>query len=453
MKKLPITYNQDLPLAVVSDNPLTFLQLGRLFNNFTIITTNPRQWHEQGLTQAKFEILNLKGSGTPASIVRSKKLNEYAKQNPKSVFLVYSPIDPPYKINPLSLLMNSPTLTHAYENKRYFREEFADSIRMPEYEIRYLAKLDKAVAYRELQETYGIFVLQDEESSGSKGTFIVRNYDDYAAAITTLKQNAKGRSVVVSKYIDGINASIQVCITKYGIFSGGIQYQLMAEKELCNPRLDGATTWCGGEVGANASAILQHQAHEIATIVGNELSSHGYKGIFGIDILVTPENEVYAIEINARLTGYSHILSDLQMQSGKIPFMLLHILELGNLNYEVTDLDALPSFASYKRPVSYLVINNPKDDDLKLTKQIKGGIYSFKDNKIEFIREGSSLSQLKGDDMFFLFCNKEKGELIGRGKRIANIMKAGPVFTSKNTLSNKHQNLIRAIKNHFVLPQ
>lgn len=453
MKKLPINYNRDLPLAVVSDNPLTFIHLAKLFDRLNILTTAKRKWHSSGITDAEFTILPLKKSG-PSNMVRSSRLSEFAKKSPKTLFATYSPIDAPYKINPLSLVMNSPTLTHAYENKRYFREEFADSIRMPRYTIKPITQLDKAAAYKEIKQELGeVFVMQDEESSGSKGTFVVRNYDDYVAAVSTLRAKAKGRSVVVSEFIKGINASVQVCITKYGIFSGGIQYQLIAEKELCNPSLDGATSWCGGEIGAKAADILQLQAHEMATVIGRELESHGYKGIFAIDLMITDSNEVYAIEINARLTGFSHIVADLQIQNNKIPFTLLHILELANIPYEVTDLDALPSFASYIKPATYMIINNPLEEDFILEKEVPSGIYRIDAaGKISLVRPGSMLSEIKREDEFFLYCNKEPGEIIGSGKRIANILRSGSASSSKGTLLKKNKAIIRAIKEEFSFP-
>src|SRR6185312_12274554 len=108
--------------------------------------------------------------------------------------------------NPLVYLMNSPTIAHAYENKRYFRDEFADLIRMPEYEICYMSELDKAASYKDLQQKYGNFILQDEESYGSKGTYTIKSADDYVDAIRSLKKYSRGRTIVVSKYIKGETA-------------------------------------------------------------------------------------------------------------------------------------------------------------------------------------------------------------------------------------------------------
>ena len=44
-------------------------------------------------------------------------------------------------------------------------------------------ELDSAASYKELHEEYGWFMLQDEESSGSKGTYAIRNADDYVEAL------------------------------------------------------------------------------------------------------------------------------------------------------------------------------------------------------------------------------------------------------------------------------
>jgi hypothetical protein len=452
-KNLPIEYNSGHKIGVVSDDPLTFLLYSKFFDDFHIAASSKQDWLEDLKLNATISNLNIppkKGEGI-SRLIKSKKFIEGVKADPKRKYVLYSPLDPPYKVNPLTYLMNSPTIAHAYENKRYFRDEFADLIRMPEYEIKYINELDRAAAYRDLRDEYGDFVLQDEESSGSKGTYIVRDYEDFTDAVKALKKFSQGRSVVVSKFIKGENSSIQVCITKYGIFSGGIQRQLINSKHLCNPKMDGAAGWCGGEIGAEYPDFIQHQAQEMATVVGSELASHGYKGIFGIDLIVTPDNELYAIEINARLTGYTHLVSDMQYSNGKIPFLLLHLLELGNFKYEVTDYEALPAMARYKKPVSYLIINNPLEEEFTLDHEIKPGVYKLKDGKLEFVKAAYSIEELKGEDSMLIFCKYNQGDVIDRGKRILKITKLGKSM-SKGDLNTKNQQLVKAVKETFGLP-
>lgn len=458
MRKLSnaIQYNRATQVGAISDDPTTFLLHDQFFDNFRFVTGERQEWlHQLPLSgivsDLGMEVNNREGI---TRLVKLKKFIELTKTEPKRKYILYSPVDPPYKVNPLALLMNSPTIAHAYENKRYFRDEFSDLIRMPEYEIKYISELDKAASYRELREELGTsMVLQDEESSGSRGTYIVHNYDEFVDAVKSLKKFSQGRSVVVSRYVAGQTSSIQVCITKYGIFSGGIQRQLVTSKYLCNTKLEGTTKWCGGEVGVEYPDIVQHQSREIASVVGSELASHGYKGIFGIDLIVTPENEVYAIEINARHTGYSHIISDMQLSQGKIPFLLLHALELGNIEYEVTDTNKLPSAGRYKKPVSYMIINNPLEDGFEVKETIRPGVYRYKDGKIVFEKEAYSISELKGEDTMLIFSRYKKGDIIETGRRIVKITKFGKIMAKDDDLSMKTQLLVHDIKKAFGLPK
>ncbi len=453
-QKLAINYNRSTPIGVVSTDPYNYLIYDKLFDDFRIITAIKQNWlHDLPLKAEISWLGKTKQYGNSvAKLLRSKKFMNSFKSDQKRKFVMYSPLDPPYKINPLAYLMNSPTIAHAYENKRYFRDEFADLIRMPEYEISYMSDLDKVTAYTTLAEKYGAFMLQDEESSGSKGTYAIHNLDEYIRAVKSLKKFSRGRTIVVSKFVEGEAASIQVCVTKYGIFSGGIQKQLIDSQYLGNTKLEGANKWGGGEVGGNYPDIVHHQTQEIASIVGSELASHGYKGVFGIDLIITPNKEVYSIEINARLTGYSHIISELQMKNGKIPFMLLHALELGNLDYEVTDKAALPSSNRYKKRASLMILNNTLDDSLLVKHYIRPGMYRQVDGRVEYIKDSFTLKSLKGEDTMLIMSRHAQDDSVERGRRILKVMKYGKVIGKDGDLNLKGRTTIEAIKNTFELP-
>jgi len=450
---LPIEYNQSTPIGVVSTDPYNWLIFDKLFEDFRIVTEIKQGWILDLPLKAQVSWVGRSkqyGNST-TKLMRSKMFVEFFRRDRRRKFVMYSPMDPPYKINPLAYIMNSPTISHAYENKRYFRDEFADRIRMPEYEIRYMNELDRAAAYKELEQKYGDFMLQDEESSGSKGTYAIKNADDYVDAIKSLKKFSRGRTIVVSKFIKGAPASIQVCVTKHGVFNGGIQKQLIDSQYLGSSELEGANKWCGGEVGVEYPDIVHHQTQEIASIVGSEMARHGYKGVFGVDLIITPENEVYAIEINARLTGYSHIISDLQIIDGKIPFMLLHTLELGNLDYKVVDMAALPSAGRYKKPASLMILNNPLDGDLRLKHYIRPGVYKQVGNKVEFVRPGYSLQDLRGDNQMLIFSRHAEGDLVERGRRVLKVMLYGKTMAKNGDLNAKGRSIIAAVKNTFEL--
>jgi len=365
--------------------------------------------------------------------------------------VLYSPLDPPYPINPLTYIMNSPTIAHTYEHKRYFRDEFSELVKMPEYTVHRVDELNKTM-FHELKESFGKFVIQDVESSGSKGTFVISNETQYADAVASLKANSYSGSTVVSKFVKGTPYSVQVCITKYGIFTGGLQRQLVDSKYLCNLKLASVSRWCGGELGGEYPEIVKHRTQEIATIIGNELASHGYKGIFGIDLLVTPENDVYSIEINARLTGYTHMLADMQFAKRKIPFLLLHTLELGNYKYEVEDLEALPSMYSLDQKYSYMILNNLVDQPIKLEKEIRTGLYRLEKGTLTYIKPSYTIEDIKDDRYLLIFSKYGKGETVERGKRVLKIIRRGSCMAANGDLDLKNQKLVQLIKEEFAIP-
>lgn len=448
-----ISYNRSTPLGAIYYDQAVFLHMQNFFDDFVTVTRKPGEWLED-LNKAHTNIsLNISDVDMEnLKLASSEEFAAFIKTQPKRKYILYQPLSPPYVVNPLIYIMNSPTIAHAYEHKRYFRDEFAELITMPDHVVRRLEELNNDM-FTELEVLFGSkFVIQDVESFGSKGTHIVSSKEGYDRAVRTLNQTSFSGSVVVSEFIDGQPYSVQVCVTKYGIFTGGLQRQLIDSKYLCNPDLPGATRWCGGELGGSAPDILKHRTQEIATVVGSELASHGYRGIFGIDLLITPNNDVYAIEINARLTGYTHILSDMQFAKGKIPFSLLHTLELGNLKYEVDDLEALPTMNSVNDPYSYLILNNFSLTPYTMKKDITNGIYEFDDeNVIKYVKASSSIADLENENQFILFATRRAGETAEPGKRILKIIKPGRSMTTEGDIDENHQKLISAIKSYFKI--
>jgi hypothetical protein len=450
-----ITYKRSLPLGAIYDDRFIFVHMHRLFDDFISVGTMPEPWlNELGLGDQSMTIhIPELARALGGKIAGSREFADMVKTMPKRKFVLYGPLDPPYPANPLTYIMNSPTIAHAYEHKRYFRDEFADLINIPPYEVRWLTDLTDA-SHDEFTEAFGKYVIQDVESSGSKGTFIVSSKDQYESALETLRKTSYSGSVVVSQFVEGDAYSVQVCVTKYGVFSGGLQRQLVDSKYLCNTTLKGVSRWCGGELGGKYPEIVKHRTQEIATVLGTELASHGYRGIFGIDLLINSDNEVYAIEINARLTGYTHILSDMQYAKQKIPFILLHTLELGNYKYEVNDLESLPGMASLRDKYSYLILNNQTDGDFVLEHGIPVGLYRYNQNERTIVHQKVSYSveDIEDEEDILIFCKFQQGDVIGRGKRILKVVKKGGSMAEDADLDEPTRQLIEVIKQTFSIP-
>lgn len=448
-----ISYNRNIPIGTIYDDQSVFVHLTRFFDDVKLVAAGDQKWlADFGLAEAAIGLdMDRRALSRQLKMASSPQFAEVSKTMPRRKFLLYAPLDPPYPVNPLIYIMNSPTIAHAYEHKRYFRDEFADLINLPEYVVKRLDDLNDE-AFHELQASFGKMVIQEVESSGSKGTFIVDRLDKFQQAITNLRKISYSGTVVVSKFIEGASCSVQVCVTKYGIFTGGLQKQLVDSPYLCNTDLPDVTKWCGGELGGNYPEILKHRTQEIATIVGSELASHGYRGIFGIDLIITPQDEVFAIEINARLTGYTHILSDMQYAKQKIPFILLHTLELGNFKYEVDDAEALPTMSSLDEAYSYLILGNQIDGSQVLKTEVKNGIYKVNDDGLTYVASSYSVDDLPDENHIVIFCKFEKGDEIVRGKRILKIVKRGATMDPETKdLDASAQKLVSIVKKHFKI--
>src|SRR5205809_8136319 len=116
LHRLPVEYNHNVPIGVAGADPYNFLIYDKLFDDFTVVTHTPQQWLEDSHIKGKVKSLNLikKDDESQQRILRSQKFDQLVKTDAKRKFVLYSPLDPPYKVNPLTYLMNSPTIAHAY---------------------------------------------------------------------------------------------------------------------------------------------------------------------------------------------------------------------------------------------------------------------------------------------------------------------------------------------------
>jgi hypothetical protein len=141
----------------------------------------------------------------------------------------------------------------------------------------------------------------------------------------------------------------------------------------------------------------------------------------------------------------------MQMLDGKIPFMLLHTLELGNFDYKVTNDEALPSAGRYKKPASLLILNNSLDDDLQLKHYIRPGLYKQVGDRVEFVKPAYSLQSVRGEDQMLIFSRHGEGDVVERGRRILKVMKYGKTMAKNGDLNAKGRSTVAAIKNTFEL--
>jgi hypothetical protein len=238
------------------------------------------------------------------------------------------------------------------------------------------------------------FVIQlpDIGQGGGKGTFFVHSASKYRQLQERLRGNSwRGvhlNSVSINKFMEGVSASMALCLTSQGILFSGLQRQLVDLPYCRDFSEDGL--FCGHvwREGAWPSAVTE-DARKQGGIIGEYLVSQGYRGIVGIDFLIDERRErVYPLELNPRFTGAFPMLSLLCLRNQVIPMEVFHILEFLEVPYRV-DVDRLN--ASYAKPLkgSHILVFLRSDGSNRVVGGLEAGLY-------ECEKDGETISFVKG---------------------------------------------------------
>jgi hypothetical protein len=253
------------------------------------------------------------------------------------------------------------------------------------------------------------FVLQLAEvtQGGGRGTFFIRSPADYERVKALLRRGswrgAELRGVLGSRYIEGVPASVALCITRHGVLQSRLQRQLI-DLPYCDELVEQGI-FCGHAWGQDPwpDWVLEVAGRQ-ARSIGKFLSHLSYRGILGIDFVVSlAEHRVYPLEINPRLTGAFPMLSLLHMARDLIPFEVFHILEFMDAEYSA-DVNALND--AYSRPIrgSHLLVFLRQAGKGPNPAAIDAGLYEMNAEGTRFIHKGQAMdfSDFKGDDEFIL---------------------------------------------------
>jgi predicted ATP-grasp superfamily ATP-dependent carboligase len=348
----------------------------------------------------------------------------------------------------IKVLGNSREVFDQIENKANLRKLIKDKNVFPEYRLLSLKDLQDE-SFENIFTEFRKFVLQDSELSAGRGTFIISSKEEYRVALNNFER-INSQEIVLSKFVEGRSSSVQVCVTKYGVFSLPLQQQIIGQPEL-NIKLPQADTFNGGQWGFDDFSTEDNaQAKQYAQLVGGVLQSMGYKGIFGIDFIVS-DSGVYIIEVNARITGMTRMITMIQEHLEQIPFILLHVLELAKIEYELTP-DEVAAIQNYsltpnQESYGYLLLFNNVDQPLTVGNELKTGFYNYDGKEISFDSLHYKLNDLLTENKLMLIDFPEKGANIQPNEKIGRIIVKDKVLDLNGNLSPAAKKMISLVKN------
>jgi hypothetical protein len=371
------------------------------------------------------------------SLLKTSEFEDLLKTNLSGYdLLTYRPVRIPDSMSSFRFLMSDTVTAQSYENKVEFRSRLKGELAFPEFEISSIAELESVnTPYIYFKDKWGKFIIQDEKMSGSKGSFVITSPGDYDNALSILVRQGTDRRLVISALVEeAVEFSIQGCATNNGVFLGPLQRQIIKHELLCNPSLEG-DKFCGAAIlKSDQNTDLHNEVQKSAEIIGQHLLKDGYRGVFGVDFLQGQSGKLYPLEVNPRLTGVTPLLNALYSEE-HVPFSLLHILELGGYDYQITD-----KTVNFESEGGMLIVHSLKPDATKVKETLKSGTYSLEDMQIK--RQSGQVKLKNLNDNEFIVQNiVAKDMSIKPGGRLA------AVYFNRNIIDKNTNKLYNDILN------
>src|SRR3989339_1178298 len=262
------------------------------------------------------------------------------------------------------------------------------------------------------------FVLQFNRSHTGSGTILV----EIKQKLIEIKQKFPNREARIAKYIEGPLFTNNNVVAKDTVLFGNINYQITG----LLPFTDNPFSTIGNDWELPRKILTKKQLTQykkIAMDVGNRLRESGWKGLFGIDVVLEQKTgKLYLLEINCRQpasTTYESQLQKMTYDVGRRTYdqklttfeaHLLALLEKSPKEHELIqiksgaqiiqrvtkDIPALkePQFYKPDDRFTYIHYNNTKPGSDMLRLQTKQGI----------MEAHNKLNALGNQLMDFVFC-------------------------------------------------
>ena len=464
-------YFQKLPLKVVGVGITAFNRVGPAFflPDYEIICYK-NSW-DVGEIKKKCRVRTIQddfGSDlkrlNSLAILRNPGVQKYLRNFGKVGLFLYKSTA---KIEKLAdkfgwqILTNRAVVRDPYENKKIFREVLEKVGIKPISARTILLKDFNEKIFVECQQEFGsklVLQLPEVTKGGGRGNTFIRQPQDLPKFWQKVKQLGESfdlQHVIIAKFIESISPSITGCVTRNGVLTGVVQTQITDIPEVINLQ-KGSGLFVGHDWSyRNYAPKIQRQADNIAKSFGSYLAKRGYKGIFGLDLLVEKETEkVFACECNPRYTGAFPVYSMIQNKLGEPSFDIFHLLEHLNIDYQ---LDFKKVDQQYKQPKkgAHLILYNKTNDYLEVGQGLKAGVYkllaatcpqSLRSKRCRRgrypldarIRPGFAFEDIKNNDEFVITDGAPRqGDIIRPGLRILKILFPRAILTKDGKAIDK----------------
>ena len=170
--------------------------------------------------------------------------------------------------------------------------ELADKVEEKISQVEWLGELKKYLPEtkimlgEELEWNNEKYIVQYNRAHTGSGTTLIKTQE----GVNTIKKDFPKRPVRVSKYITGPVLTTNAVVTKEKIFTGNISYQITG----LSPFTDNEFATIGNDWNIADSLLDERQKDKFNKIVreiGEKLKREGWRGLFGVDIILDNETK------------------------------------------------------------------------------------------------------------------------------------------------------------------
>jgi len=294
-----------------------------------------------------------------------------------------------------------------------------------------------------------VFQMADVVTGGGHYTNFLFEESNFEELSKRMKDDclAKGSEwLKVSSFIDGASICATACITGGGVVLGTIRKQVIGVKELClEGKLDGV--YCGNQWGA-VDERVGRRVDDVLTKLGSYLSERGYKGIFGVDLMVDKKGRALTIECNPRYQGSSTLEGMMMEKAGLLSLDRFHFGEFLDVP---TQRETVWQLNQATRETEFvgaqLILKNVADGSVAVGGSLRAGVYKYDEGgKLNFSRPGWSYAQLSLEDEILVTDGVPvRGQVIKKGQRVGRVLFKQTVLKRPGELNDFSRGVVEEV--------
>jgi len=448
----------DTPVFYLSNDPERAMGLEQLIMNYHVACIDNTQYESyfKSVGTKFFCLDDLRADGVYRSsgkLIISPEFKEYFEHysninNYFQTFKISSLFEFQTKKLGAVVLNTTSALNRRFEDKISQFEELKNlDIKLPKSFVSELESVQfKNVAF----DPRDGFVIQFDRGHTGSGTVFIKDEKE----LIELKKKFPKRHVKVSELIKGCAYTLNCCVGRNGIYMGGLSAQITGVS-LLTPNIGGTV---GNDWSYRKDLVkgLEGIKHDVQ-IIGEHMKRNGYKGMFGVDLIIDEKGDHKVIEINARQPASIPIYTKMQLAEGQIPLAAIHLMEFMEIDYEIDsekyneiNLAAKPYSQVFMRPEKAIIINN----------EVSMGVYALrgdgsnckmfldenKDQGLAFLHEGYTVADIQEGG--FLVLTQKLGRKIKLNGEMFRIQFKQGVLDESGRLFTWVESIFLALKDY-----